>query len=95
MLVSTKNVHGGKNRWITVKIGKRNRKISKVNKWQGRESQRKSAGECEEEREQNLNSRADRGQREVGGAVGGARVTVTAAAFKHRCTLGGRTGQKT
>lgn len=81
-----------------MKIGKRNRKISKVNKWQGEESQRssrrKSAGECEEEREQNLNSRADRGQREVGGAVGGARVTVTAAAFKHRCTLGRRTGQK-
>lgn len=78
---------------------KRNRKISKVNKWKGRESQRKkSAGECEEERErkreQNLNSRADRGQREVGGAVGRARVTVTAAAFKHRCTLGRRTGQK-
>lgn len=81
---------------------KHNRKISKVNKWKGRESQRrsrkKSAGECEEERErkreQNLNSRADRGQREVGGPVGRARVTVTAAAFKHRCTLGRRTGQK-
>lgn len=46
---------GEKNRWITVTIGKHNRKISKVNKWQGRESQRssrrKSAGDCEEERE--------------------------------------------
>lgn len=47
------------------------------------------------EKEKDLDSRANGVQREEGGTVGGTRVTVTAAAFERRGTLGGRRTKKT
>lgn len=49
----------------------------------------------EERKEKDLDSRANRVQREEGRTVGSTRVTVTAAAFKQRGTLGGRRTKKT
>lgn len=46
-------------------------------------------------KEKDLDSRANRVQREEGGTVGGTRVTVTAAAFEQRGALGSRRTKKT
>lgn len=52
-------------------------------------------GWIEERKEKDLDSRANRVQREEGRTVGSTRVTVTAAAFKQRGTLGSRRTKKT
>lgn len=81
-------------------------KISKVctaaSRQQGEEELRKDLemkqmhGDCvKEKKKKDLDSRANRVQREEGRAVGSTRVTVTAAAFEQRCTLGSRRTEKT
>lgn len=52
-------------------------------------------GWIEERKEKDLDSRANRVQREEGRTVGSTRVTVTAAAFEQRGTLGSRRTKKT
>lgn len=47
------------------------------------------------EKEKDLDSRANRVQREEGGTVGSTRVTVTAAAFEQRGALGSSRTKKT
>lgn len=51
--------------------------------------------QIEGRKEEDLDSRANRVQREEGRTVGSTRVTVTAAAFERRCTLGGSRTKKT
>lgn len=46
-------------------------------------------------KKKDLDSRANRVQREEGGTVGSTRVTVTAAAFEQRGNLGSRRTKKT
>lgn len=46
-------------------------------------------------KKKDLDSRANRVQREEGGTVGSTRVTVTAVAFEERGTLGSRRTKKT